>query len=184
MSFFKILNDLPIHELYEEYTSLVANKRIPVVNDQLCINSTVDKTDDIFFGRGSLVYDWDNKVITDQKIEVPLREVPLKETDFTTICDQFKDTLFEDAYNHLRKKYTVGRVRIMRSRPKTCLTWHTDDTCRVHYPMKTQEGCMMVIEDEIKHLPQNTWWETNTLPRHTAINASTEDRYHLVAVIL
>jgi hypothetical protein len=184
MSFFKILNDLPTPDLYAEYISLVANKVIPAVNDQLCINSTIDKPNDIFHGRGSLFYDWDNKVMIDQKIEVPLRAVPLKETDFTTICDQFKGTLFEDAYNHLRKKYTVGRVRIMRSKPKTCLTWHTDDTQRVHYPMKTQEGCMMIIEEEVKHLAQNTWWEINTFPLHTAINASTEDRYHLVAVIL
>ena len=184
MSFFKMLNDLPVQELYNEYISMVENKIIPPVNDQLCINTTGDRPDDIFYGRGSLFYDWDNKIESDGEIKVPLRSVPLKESDFDTVCTQFKNTLFEDVYMHLQKKYIIGRVRIMRLKPKTCLTWHTDDTRRVHYPMKTQEGCMMIIENEIKHLSKNTWWETDTFPLHTTINASTEDRYHLVAVIL
>jgi hypothetical protein len=42
----------------------------------------------------------------------------------------------------------------------------------------------MVIEDEVKFLPENTWWKTNTLKPHTAFNASKENRIHLVAVLL
>jgi hypothetical protein len=72
----------------------------------------------------------------------------------------------------------------MKSLPKTCLSWHVDDTKRIHYPIKTQEGCFMIIEEEIKHLPQHTWWLTNTLVKHTAMNASLEDRVHLVVTLL
>ena len=92
--------------------------------------------------------------------------------------------MFEDLYNVLRKNYNVGRVRLMKSPPKTCLSWHVDDTKRIHYPIVTQEGCFMLIEDEVKHLTQHTWWLTNTLVKHTALNASLEDRIHLVATLL
>ena len=42
----------------------------------------------------------------------------------------------------------------------------------------------MIIEDEVLHLKQNQWYWTNTLPKHTALNASREDRLHLVVVVL
>ena len=59
-----------------------------------------------------------------------------------------------------------------------------DSTPRVHYAIKTQEGAFMVIEDEVMHMPQSTWWWTNTLVNHTAFNASMADRIHLVATII
>ena len=72
----------------------------------------------------------------------------------------------------------------MNTKPKTCLTWHNDDTQRIHYPMKTQEGCYMVIEDEIRFLEHNTWYHTDTLKMHTAFNGSREERMHLVVNLL
>ena len=120
----------------------------------------------------------------DGKIVTPLRVPPLQEEQFTTLCSAFKGTLFEEVYNTLSEKYKLGRVRLMNSQPKTCLSWHKDDTTRIHYPMKTQEGCIMVIQDEVKHLEQNTWYHTNTRVKHTAVNASKETRLHLVACVL
>jgi hypothetical protein len=72
----------------------------------------------------------------------------------------------------------------MASKPKTCLSWHTDSSKRLHYPLKTQEGCFMVIEDEVFHIPKNQWWLTDTVLPHTAFNSSKELRIHLVASIL
>ena len=72
----------------------------------------------------------------------------------------------------------------MRSGSKSCLSWHIDSEIRIHYPIKTQEGCLMIIEEEAKHLTQNQWWWTNTVIPHTAMNASKEDRVHLVVSIL
>ena len=92
--------------------------------------------------------------------------------------------MFENVYHELEKVYDIGRVRIMKSKSKTCLTWHKDDTPRVHYPIKTQRGCFMVIEDEIMHLEQNKWYWTDTIVKHTAFNSSLEDRIHLVVTIL
>ena len=157
--------------------------------NQICINSIAGKEDNYLYGSGSLFYDWaSGKKVVDKHgnrklVNGPRRE-PLKESDFTVICNIFKDTIFEEAYNIITRNYNVGRVRLMKSPPKTCLSWHVDDTKRIHYPIKTQEGCFMLIEDEVKHLPQYTWWLTNTLVKHTALNASLEDRIHLVATLL
>jgi len=192
MKYFKTLENLPILDLYDEFVRLFNNNTInwyksnkTYVKDQICINSTVDKKEDIHYGRGSLVLDWDNYYHDDNgSIIIPKRKNILKESDFTVLCEQFKGTLFEDVYNSLTTQYDIGRIRIMNSKPKTCLTWHEDNTNRIHYPIKTQEGCFMLIEDEVLHLKQHQWYYTNTLPKHTAFNASKEDRLHLVVVVL
>jgi len=190
---FTILNDLPCYDLYKEFISLLESKKISWYKhkngkeekNQLCITTTADRPDDIHYGRGSIVYDWDNYYHDDDgKLVAPLRDPELKENDFDTLCSQFKGTLFEDIYNHLQKRYKLGRIRVMNTKPKTCLTWHNDDTQRIHYPMKTQEGCYMVIEDEIRFLEHNTWYHTDTLKMHTAFNGSREERMHLVVNLL
>ena len=189
-NFYKIY-DLPILDLTTEYDNLIKEGRIWYSErepNQICLNSTIDKLDDIHYGAGSLVFDWDLVGTTDELgniITSPmLRETPLEESDFTELCSQFKGTLFEEAYSSLHSKYNLGRVRIMRSKPKTCLSWHYDYDVRVHYPLKTFEGCLMVIEDEVCHLTSNNWWYTETQKMHTAFNASTQERIHLVATVI
>lgn len=153
---------------------------------QICLNSIPGKEDDTDFGRGSLIYDWDKSYFDKEqgKTIVPLRDEPLREEDFTELCTVFRNTRFEKFYNYLTSKFHVGRVRIMKSDPKTCLTWHVDTTPRIHYPLRTQEGCFMVIEDEICHMEEYTWWWADTTKKHTAFNGSREERIHIVAVIL
>ena len=190
---FKQLTDLPVYDLQSEFLKLIESNQIGwfeqknknVINDQICINTVKGKEDDIHYGRGSLIYDWD-KFYHDQhgKLIAPYKDIVAKEEDFTILNSQFKGTLFEEVYATLEKKYVLGRVRIMNSKPKTCLSWHTDGSPRLHYPIKTQEGCLMIIEDEVKHLPENTWWWTNTTVKHTAINASKDTRIHLVVAVL
>jgi hypothetical protein len=116
----------------------------------------------------------------DDAIHVPKKKNPLKAVDFTQLCIQFENTIFEDLYNVLCTRYNIGRVRLMKSSPKTCLSWHRDASPRLHFPIKTQEGCFMIINDEVFHIPENTWYIT---PR-TAMNAIKEDRIHLVVEIL
>ena len=60
------------------------------------------------------------------------------------------------------------------------MSWHGDFTLRLHYPLKTQDGCFMIIEDQMMHIPLNTYVLTNTIKQHTAVNSSLEDRIHLV----
>jgi len=187
MSYFNEL-DLPQFELYQEFSNLLSSGKInwfgPEYQDQICINSIKKDPDNFLLGRASLFYDWDKSYMDNGKLEVPKRKLPLREAEFTTLCGAFKNTLFEEVYNIINKKYKTGRIRIMNSQPKTCLTWHSDKQKRLHYPMKTQAGCLMVINNEAKHLKKNSWYITDTTVDHTAINASKENRIHMVACIL
>lgn len=190
MSYFKKIKNLPIVDLQSELNRLIEEKTVSWSSDnQICLNTTKDNLDDFFLGCGSLSHDWNNaKKVIDQygnlSLEVPKYKVPYKEQDFSILCNQFKNTVFEELYQQLSKKYVLGRVRLMKSKPKTCLSWHTDSSPRLHYPIVTQEGCFMIIDKEVMHLPQNTWWWTNTTVYHTAFNASKKDRIHLVVVVL
>lgn len=156
--------------------------------NQICLNSIESDPENYQLGSGSLVLDWNNAVQQSKNGSLKITPIkikePLKESDFNTLCKQFKGTIFEDIYTLITSKYKVGRVRLMQLQPKSCLTWHVDNTNRLHYPIKTQEGCMMVIENMIQHLPVNTWWITETKFKHTALNASTQSRIHLVCAIL
>tara|TARA_B100000073_G_scaffold346642_2_gene358580 strand:+ start:2027 stop:2602 length:576 start_codon:yes stop_codon:yes gene_type:complete len=190
MSNFTELDNFKPLYLLDEYNNLRKNKKIFYYDedfpDQICINATKDNPTSIHEGRGSLFFDWDKSYYDkeQEKMIVPERKKKLKEQDFDRIAEPFKGTLFEEAYNMITSTYNVGRVRIMNSMPKTCLTWHTDNTERIHLPIKTQEGCLMIIEDEVKHLKVGEWYWTNTKVKHTALNASKENRIHLVATCL
>ena len=181
MSNFVELNNLPVYnDLLDELANIVDLNK-----DQYCINSPKGYEDNDQYGVGSTTYDWDNKTVdSNGNVHVPLRDPPLLEEHFTQLCTKYKNTKFEIIYNELSKKYILGRVRIMQSRPSSCLSWHRDQEERIHFPIKTQEGCFMVIENEIKHLEQNKWYYTKTLNYHTAFNGSKEKRIHLVANIL
>lgn len=155
-------------------------------DNQIGINTLPGHEQDVHCASGSLIWDWHNAIRDedDNVVDVPKFAAPRQESDFTVLCTQFIGTPFEDLYTELNQHYHVGRVRLMRSEPKTCLTWHLDHHPRVHYPIQTAEGCLMVIHDEVKYLPQNTWWYTNTTIKHTAFNGSSKHRIHLVATIL
>ena len=155
---------------------------------QIGINSIAGFEHDYTMANGSLIKDWDNlKIITTDAVteyKIPNKTERLHERDFTVLCNIFRNTAFEEIYNILNKKYIIGRLRLFKSEPKTCITWHIDEGLpRLHYPIKTQPGCFMVIEDEVKHMKQDKWWITDTSKPHSAFNGSKESRIHLVAVI-
>jgi len=187
MNFIEI-DTLPVYDLHTEFLRLLDEKKIwwhKDKKDQICLNATEDDPSNFLTGRGSLFLDWDNSYEDENgKLQVFKRPVILQENDFKVLCTAFKDSLFEDVYNSITKQYRVGRIRIMNSLPKTCLSWHKDETPRLHYPIKTQDGCYMVIKNESKHLKQNQWYWTNTVIPHTAFNGSTQPRLHLVVTVL
>jgi hypothetical protein len=65
------------------------------------------------------------------------------------------------------------------------MNWHIDPIPRVHYPLQTADGCLMIIEDESYHLPLEQWTFAHTNKGyHTALNASDIERIHFVVDIL
>ena len=157
--------------------------------NQICLNSILGFEHDFHKGAGSLMFDWNNSKIDsvngiDNISNLFIKSEQLNESDFTVMCSQFKGTTFETVFNMLNQKYILGRIRLMNLKPKTCLSWHVDDSPRLHYPIITQEGCFLVIEDEVMALPLNKWHIADTTKKHTAFNGSKSSRVHLVAVIL
>jgi len=174
MNFIK-LNDLPhypdlLNHLTDEMTACLDS------HGRISLNSVPGYENNHMLGNGNLKQDFASGTFPD-------RADRFHEKEFTETCTIFKDTIWEEILEVLNAKYITGRVRIFKSLPGTCLSWHEDGIPRIHYPIKTQEGCMMVIDHEVKHLEKEKWWFAKTEKLHTAFNASSEDRIHLVAVI-
>ena len=158
----------------------------PLSADQICLNAAPGYTHDFTFGAGYFAdkgkSDFFIRLTPNGDERIPMSPKSVYDWE---LCDVFKGTSFELAYNAIETKYAVGRVRLMKSKPYTCMNWHIDPIPRLHYPIQTDEACLMIIEDEVYHLPLERWTFAHTdKGKHTALNASDIDRIHLVADIL
>ena len=161
---------------------------------QICINTHKDYREKKFssvkpeyIGTGSLIYNWTDDGLymdVEKRTSVEKYEERLSDHDFTEISPVFEGTVMEDFLKKLREKHHVGRLRFMKMLQRKCLSWHVDYTPRVHTVLNSSEGNFMVIEDEVKHMPEYTTWITDTTYHHTAFNASMHPRVHIVGVLL
>ena len=86
--------------------------------------------------------------------------------------------------NSILKSLNMHRTRVMIMQPKTCYTYHLDLTKRIHIPLITNDKCFFVIEDKIVRYPADgNYYVVDTTKMHTAINASLEERIHIVGCI-
>lgn len=131
---------------------------------------------------GSLIYDWDNYFPEkDYENSGPkARDVIPKEEQFDITCDYLKGTYTEEVIEQLKDEYKVVRGRYMMLNMKTCLTYHYDETPRLHIPLVTDDNCFMVIDDKVCRLPYGNTYHVDTTKKHTALNASKILRTHLV----
>lgn len=155
-------------------------------NDQICLNTTIDHPDDYTYGVGTLPVPSIVKEIesSNDKVEYIIRHHRDLEGKFTQFNSQFTNTPLEEIYHFVKSNFDVGRVRLMRIAPRKAMSWHFDATRRLHYPIETDIGCRMVIDNQAAQLPANTWWITDTLKQHTAFNSANKYRIHLVACLL
>ena len=110
---------------------------------------------------------------------------PVRESLYTEICPEFKDTYVEEVYNLINKRFKVGRVRFLMKPPRTCLSWHRDPEMRLHIPVITNKGNIMVIGSEAFHMPANgNGYLTDNRQYHNFFNGSEIERVHLVATVL
>ena len=113
------------------------------------------------------------------------RDKSIDESKYTEIVPSLKNTYFEEVYNLLRKKFKLGRVRILLKEPRSTLSWHRDPEPRLHIPIITNPGCKMVIEDVAKHMPADgSVTITNNTKYHNFFNGGEQDRILLVACVL
>jgi hypothetical protein len=113
------------------------------------------------------------------------RENPIDESQYTEFVKLFEDTYFKEVYDTLIPKYNLGRVRLLWKMPRTTLSWHRDPERRLHIPIVTNPGALMIIDDEVKHMPADgKVWVTDNTKYHNAFNGGEEDRVHLVATVI
>ena len=113
------------------------------------------------------------------------RDIDIDESKYTQLVPEFEKTYFKEVYEVLRKKFKLGRVRLLLKEPRSTLSWHKDPECRLHVPIITNKGCSMVIENVAKHLPADgKVWITNNTKYHNFFNGGEQARIHLVACVL
>jgi len=113
------------------------------------------------------------------------RAKKINESAYTEFVKDLKDTYFKEVYDALSKKFKLGRVRILLKEPRSTLSWHRDPEPRLHIPIITNPGCIMVIENIAKHLPADGYaYITNNVKYHNFFNGGEENRVHLVACLL
>jgi len=75
-----------------------------------------------------------------------------------------------------------GRVRLLLLLPNTCYSMHSDpDLYRTHIPLITNEHSFMVIDGVTWHLPLGYAYLVKVGKPHTAINAGSTNRIHIVS---
>ena len=113
------------------------------------------------------------------------RDKMIDESKYTEFVEEFKKTYFIDVYEELSKHYKLGRVRLLLKEPRSTLSWHRDPEPRLHIPIVTNPGCLMVIDNIAKHMQADgSVWITNNTKYHNAFNGGEENRIHLVACVL
>ncbi len=113
------------------------------------------------------------------------RDVKIEENKYTEFLKDFEHTYFKKVYDQLSKKYKLGRVRLLLKEPRSTLSWHRDPEPRLHIPIYTNPGAIMVIDKVAQHMPADgSVWITNNLKYHNAFNGGEENRVHFVACVL
>ena len=137
-------------------------KLLPKFDEQICLQGTKDNLDP-FYGIGAKIFNNTGR----------------KEIEFNTL-------IFDLPYiNSIIKDLNMYRTRVMNMPPRTCYTIHKDTTKRIHIPIITNEHCLFIIDKEIKHYPADgSYYLVDTTQYHTAVNASIQNRIHIVGVIV
>lgn len=94
-------------------------------------------------------------------------------------------TYFKNVYDVLSRHYKLGRVRILKLDSRTSLSYHRDPEARLHVPIITNPGALMIVDKEAHHMhADGSTYYVDTTRYHTALNGGNEPRVHLVATIL
>lgn len=112
------------------------------------------------------------------------RQSVIDETRYSEFVPQFANTYFREVYDTLSKSYRLGRVRLLKTTPRMSLSFHREPEPRLHIPIVTNPGAMMVINNHCTHMPADgSVYFTDTRAYHSAFNGGEEDRVHLIATL-
>jgi hypothetical protein len=107
--------------------------------------------------------------------------------EFAYLAKEFENTLAATVIQDVRKiaedyNKRIGRVRMLRLKSKTCYSLHTDkEEFRFHIPLLTNRSCFFVCGEQLGRMEEvGRLYTFRTDLEHTAVNASFQDRWHLV----
>ena len=174
-----------INKLQKSLKQVLSIKKYDTANGiknfaAICLNQIPNSPDSIKGNNARGIY-WTKP---DQSGDEVVRDKILDEKLYTEFVKDFEHTYFKEVYDTLSSKFKLGRVRILLKEPRSTLSWHRDPEPRLHIPIITNPGCLMVIENTAKHLPADgSVYITNNVKYHNAFNGGEENRVHLVACL-
>jgi hypothetical protein len=145
--------------------------------DSIDLNGLRKEVDQILSGQSSLQIGLQSNKPNGSWKDAIGKGTNMVETEFTHLV--FDSPLI----NHYIKKYNMHRTRIFVSTPKTCLSWHHDRLPRIHIPIQTDLGCIMIVENEAMHLEAGSVYRVDTRKHHSAMNGSKRNRIHIVGCV-
>ena len=159
---YKLEPKFDIEKLKKEVDSLLSDHTLHK-SFQLCLNhrSSAPDSDPWYDGCGSAVIyeDLVNQIVKKDADGNDIKR--WEETDFDTINPGLEGSEIEKIFDTFKKQYHVGRFRIASLPAKRCYTWHSDYEKRIHVPIHTYPGCLLITEQDQKfrHLPNTgkTW---------------------------
>ena len=184
--FYKVPNiKFDIYKLRSDLEKLLAKKKFNTLGIKnfgaISLNQIPGNKDSVEGHNVRGVY-W---TLPDETGKEAKRDKPIQESKYTELVPEFRNTYFEEVYNILKRNFKLGRVRILLKEPRSTLSWHRDPEPRLHIPIITNPGCLMVIDNVARHMPADgSVWITNNTKYHNAFNGGEENRIHLVACVL
>ena len=174
-----------IAKLQESYKEIVKTKKFEdagVTNFGAISLTQIPGNPESIIGSNARGIYWTKPDKTGKEVS---RDVNIKEEDYSEFIKEYENTYFKEVYDKLSSKYKLGRVRILLKQPRSTLSWHRDPEARLHIPIITNPGCIMVIDNVAQHMPADgSVWITNNTKYHNAFNGGEENRIHLVACVL
>jgi len=112
------------------------------------------------------------------------REGPVEEHRFTEFVPDYDGTYLRHVYDELSRHVRIGRMRLLKKPPFGANSFHRDPEARLHIPIHTNPGAVMVINHHCTHMPADgSVYFTDTRAYHTAVNGGEHDRVHVVAAL-
>lgn len=119
----------------------------------------------------------------DRYVEEP-REDLVPEDQFSEFNPKFAGTYFEEVISELKKRFPIGRTRVLSKGLYNCNSWHRDPEPRLHIPVITNPGSLFIVNHHVTHLPADgSVYFTDTRGYHTALNGGDTRRVHIVAAL-
>lgn len=119
----------------------------------------------------------------DRYVEEP-REDLVPEDQFSEFNPKFSGTYFEEVIAELKKRFPIGRTRVLSKGLYNCNSWHRDPEPRLHIPVITNPGSLFIVNHHVTHLPADgSVYFTDTRGYHTALNGGDTKRVHIVAAL-